>query len=342
MAMVSAAGWLSRQHLHKALVEHPALVPAAVTGLVFWLLLGGAILIYQDRAWAQEFRKRLVALTGIRRVTPESSLRRWVQGLPDPFEWMMGPLLRTNWGQRLQEDWRLSGFGVKGSRYLLFLLGSTLLAGWLAFQVGGLLLAVALALMAPLAPYRLVTSRAQRKRSLFGQQVPSALDAIAAGASAGLSFQQAIHFAAGELMKPMKDHLASVDRKIRLGHQVDEVLAKWTETADDEGLKLAVDGILLQRQMGGDLIKMLQQTAQLARERIELQREVQAVTAQGRLSGWVIGGLVPISAAILLGSNPRYIDVLFDTLLGQVLLVVAMGLQLIGWLVISRLIRVRY
>jgi tight adherence protein B len=94
--------------------------------------------------------------------------------------------------------------------------------------------------------------------------------------------------------------------------------------------------------MGGNLVSILRNTASLARERSELEREVKAVTAQGRLSGWVIGALVPISAGLLLATNPRYIDILFNTIIGQALLVVALGLQLIGWLVISRLIRVRY
>jgi tight adherence protein B len=71
-------------------------------------------------------------------------------------------------------------------------------------------------------------------------------------------------------------------------------------------------------------------------------REVRAVTAQGRLSGWVVGGLVPASAVILLLSNPRYIDVLFNTLPGQALLVLALLLQLVGWLIISRLVQLDY
>ena len=90
------------------------------------------------------------------------------------------------------------------------------------------------------------------------------------------------------------------------------------------------------------MIRMLEETANLLRGRIELDREVRAVTAQGRLSGFVIAALVPVSAGILLAFNPRYIDVLFDTLIGQMLVVVALALQLLGWAIISRLLRIRY
>lgn len=342
MAFVSTAGWLQRYELHDLFHDRPALLPAAAVGLFVWLLLGCAIFFYQDWLKAQRLRQRVLAMTGIPRVWPEFGIVRLIKRVPDPLEWLLKPVLQTAWGKQRAREWQQASFGTKGSRYLLILFGCAALMGVLAFQLGGALLAITLALIAPLAPYRLVASRARQNLALFSQQVPAALDAVAAGASAGLSFQQSLHFAAGELPAPMRDHLARVDRKLQLGQPVERVLERWAGTADEEGLTLAVDGILLQRQMGGDLIGMLQRSAQLARDRIELQQEVQAVTAQGRLSAWVIGGLVPISAALLLASNPRYIDVLFNTLLGQVLLVIAIGLQLLGWLIISRLIRVRY
>ena len=87
---------------------------------------------------------------------------------------------------------------------------------------------------------------------------------------------------------------------------------------------------------------MLEESADLLRGRVELEREVRAVTTQGRLTGTVIAALVPVSAGILLAFNPRYIDVLFDTLIGQSLVVVAFVLQLVGWAIISRMVRIRY
>jgi len=87
---------------------------------------------------------------------------------------------------------------------------------------------------------------------------------------------------------------------------------------------------------------MLEESADLLRGRVELEREVRAVTTQGRLTGTVIAALVPVSAGILLAFNPRYIDVLFDTLIGQLLVVVAFVLQLVGWAIISRMVRIRY
>ncbi|MFP3852714.1 MAG: type II secretion system F family protein [Anaerolineales bacterium] len=342
MAGTTGAAWLFRESLHQLVTTRGGLIPAAVAALVVWLAVGGLVLIIRSRLMADQLRERTSSLTGLDKLKPKPMWRRWLDQLPDPLEWLLQPVLRTSWGRRRTLEWRQAGLGERGSRFLLLLLTTALAAGFLGAQLGGSLLAVAFACIAPLAPYRWVAGRAQERRRLFSEQIPAALDALAAGVSAGLSFQQSIRYAMGELPQPVADSMASVDRKILLGHPVEGVLLEWAERYPDEGLVLAVDGILLQRQMGGDLVGMLQRTADIARERIELQREVHAVTAQGRLSGWVIAGLVPVSAALLLSSNPQYINVLFDTLVGQLLLVIALLLQLIGWFVISRLIRVTY
>jgi tight adherence protein B len=110
----------------------------------------------------------------------------------------------------------------------------------------------------------------------------------------------------------------------------------------EESLGLVIDSILLQRTYGGDLAQVLENTAQVIRERVELEREVRSVTVQGKLSGYVLAALVPVSAGFLLVFNPTYIEILFDTVFGQIILVAAMLLQGLGWVIISRLVRIRY
>jgi tight adherence protein B len=223
------------------------------------------------------------------------------------------------------------------------LLGAAAVAGWLAGdRTAGPVLSLAFAVSLPLLPWRVVGGRAATGRRRFGEQLPQALDALAAGLAAGLSFPQAVAYARVELPEPMAEALAGLSRRMALGHPVESALKGLLEKHPEESLALVVDGIVLQRQFGGDMVAMLEDTAGLLRERVEWEREVLAITAQGRLSGAVIAGLVPVSAGILLVSNPRYIDVLFDTLLGQVLLVFALILQLAGWAIISRLVRIRF
>jgi tight adherence protein B len=217
-----------------------------------------------------------------------------------------------------------------------------MMGGIFGWRIGGPILGLALAVIFPLLPRQIVVTRASSNRRRFGEQLPQALDALGAGLAAGLSFPQAVEYATEELPKPIVEAFLRLQRRISLGHPVDRSLQRLLQESPEEGLALVIDGIILQRQFGGDLIGMLEETASLLRERLELEREVRAVTTQGRLSGWVVASLVPVSAGILLFSNPVYIDILFDTLIGQILLVVALLLQLLGWGIISRMVRIRY
>ena len=239
-------------------------------------------------------------------------------------------------------EWKDAGLGGKPYRYLLLLAGSAAAGALAGARIGGPVLAAALACALPILPWQWVARRAEAGRRAFGEQLPHALDVLASGLAAGLSFQQAVDYAAAETAPPVSEALTRLARWMALGHSVEASLVHLLDTVGEESLAMAVEGIELQRQVGGDLVSMLGRTADLLRERVELEREVHAVTAQGRLSGAVIAVLVPVSAGILLSANPRYIDVLFDSLVGQMLLAFAVALQLAGWAIISRLMRVRY
>lgn len=342
IALVIAAAWIGRRLIWRLVGERSAVVPAVLVGLlVAWVILTAGLgfeYAVQRRTW----RRRTERLTRIGSLaSPWLGQRLW-RRLPDPLEWLAGPLLRTAVGRRLTEDWIDAGLGNKASRFLL-LIGFT---GWvgavLGARVDGPVLSVAFAALLPLLPSRLVRRQAEVSRRRFGEQLPTALDSLAAGMSAGLSFQQAVEYASEELPSPVREATARLARRLALGHPVDEALAGLLEAQPDEAFALVVDGIALQRQFGGDLVAMLEDTARLLRGRVELEREVRAVTSQGRLSGLVVGMLVPVSAFFLLTFNPQYIDILFDTLIGQTIVVIAILLQLAGWAIISRLVRIRY
>ena len=342
MALVAGAGWHLRVPLHLGLQRRPQALPATLVGLGTLLTLAAAGLwlggLMRRRAWV----RRTARLAGLRSLEGPPLARRLAAALPDPLEWLARPLLRTSFGRRWADDWQEAGLGEKPSRFLLLLTLSALVGGWLGWRIAGPLLAVALAALGPLPVRRLVADRAKQARRRFGEQLPQALDALAAGLAAGLSFPQAVAYAAEELPQPVAGAMARLARRIHLGHPVEQALRSLQKEHSEEMLTLAVDGIILQRRFGGDLVALLEETAALLRERVELAREVRAVTVQGRLSGLVIGLLVPVSAGILLTANPRYIDVLFDTVVGQALLALALLLQVIGWMVISRLLRIEY
>ena len=340
MAFVVLGAWFARPNLHTLVRAHPAFFPASASAGVILLLALSGILFLESVALRSAWVRRTTRTTGLEVLVPLPLWLRIVRRIPDPLEWMAGPILRSRMGAVLAEEWEDAGMGGKASRYLLLMVLAAA-GGWLlGTRMGGLVLGVALACLGPGLPRALVRRRAEAHRRLFGEQLPQALDAVAAGLAAGLSFQQAVDYAQGELPEPVVAVFARLSRRMLLGHPVEEALGSLLEEYPNESLALVVDGVALQRRFGGDLVRMLDETADLLRQRVELEREVHAVTTQGRFSGMIIAALLPVSAGILLTFNPQYIDVLFNTLIGQILLVFAILLQLIGWVIISRLVRV--
>jgi tight adherence protein B len=340
--LVAAAAWFGRDGLTRLAVGRPASLPG------FFVAASAAVAILVLSLWVEHDALRIAwrARTGGRlhmeSLAPPSPLARWLRSLPDPLEAVARPLLRLPPVQRMIQDWKDAGLGAKASRpiFLLILAG---LLGWMSGnRIAGPLFGLALALVLPLAPRAWIAGRADAARRRFGEQLPLVMDAMASGLSAGLSFQQAVVYAAEELPRPASSALRTLSHRLTLGFPLDEALTSLLDLYPEESLGMVVDGINLQRQFGGDLVRMLSETGARLRERVELEQEVRAVSAQGRLSGWVLAGLVPVSAGMLLLSNPRYIDILFDTWIGQSLLVFSLLLQLAGWAVISRLVRIAY
>jgi len=342
MAFVTALGWQKRIQLWNLVHEQPHLLPAVFTALVVLCAALAGVLWSETEYRRRHWLRRTARTVGFEELSAPSLIKRIIQRLPDPLEWACAPLLRTNQGRRLADDWMDAGLGDKPSRYLLILGLSALAGGVFGNNVAGPVVGISLAIGFPLLPRSIVASRAAARRRRFGEQLPQALDSLAAGLAAGLSFQQAVEFSCQELPDPVGWVLAKLWRRMMVGIPAEEALRSLLEERQEESFALVIEGIVLQRQFGGDLVRMLEEMGDLLRESVELEREVRAVTAQGRLSGFVIAGLVPISAGMLLMFNPRYIDVLFETLEGQVLLVIALLLLFVGWWIISRLLRVRY
>lgn len=342
IGLVAALAWMRRSWLAGLLQSHPAVFPGTLAALLSaWLVLIASLWLEQA-ALGQAWRRRTEQRTRLAAVGAPSLASRFLRRLPNPFELVSRPLLRTAIGRGLAADWLDAGLGGGPWRYVL-LLALAASGGFLVgVRIAGPLLSLALGATLPLLPLQAVHGQAMAARRRFGEQLPQALDALAAGLAAGLSFPQAVAYAEHELPEPVAPLFRALRRRMDLGYSVDDSLRSLLARQADPALALVVEGISLQRQFGGDLVAMLEETAGLLRERVELEREVQAVASQGRLSGAIVAALVPVSAGILLVSNPRYIDVLFETLIGQILLVAALLLQLAGWAIISRLVRVQY
>jgi tight adherence protein B len=339
--VVTTAGWYAAPALGRWIAERPAGLPALLVAGAMALLVLSLTLWLEHNALRIAWRARTSDRLQVDRLAPPSAIAGG-RGTSDPLEAVFAQMARIPLLRGVAQDWMDAELGTKTSRPMLILILAAVLGWALGTRIAGPVLGAALAISLPLAPRAWIAGRASAARRRFGEQLPSLLDSLASGMAAGLSLQQAVAFAAEEMPTPASAAMQTLSRRLALGHPFEQAMDSLLAVYSEESFGMVVEAISLQRRFGGDLVRMLSEAGTRLRERVELEQEVRAVTAQGRLSGWVLAALVPVSAGMLLASNPRYIDVLFDTWIGQLLLVFSLALMLAGWAVISRLVRVSY
>lgn len=163
------------------------------------------------------------------------------------------------------------------------------------------------------------------------KQIPDTIEALANAMKAGYSLEQGLEFIARESVEPIKSPLVFATNKMQYSFSTQEILLSLQEKTAHKDMDIIINGILMQYQIGGNIIKMLENMSSLMRERIKLKNEMRALTAQGRFSGILIALLCPISLFMFYILSPDYINLLFFTSIGRLLLIIALSLEIIGF-----------
>ena len=183
----------------------------------------------------------------------------------------------------------------------------------------------------------------KRKRRLkkFGAQLPEALELIARALRAGHSLASGFSLVAQETSNPIAGEFQRTFEEQNLGKPLDEALNDMTKRIPNLDLKFFATAIILQRQTGGDLAEILDKIGYLVRERFKIWGQVQALTGEGRLSGIVLLALPPALFAVVYHMNPDYLMVLFTDPMGKKMLVGGIITQLLGALLIRKIVNIR-
>jgi len=204
--------------------------------------------------------------------------------------------------------------------------------GLLAGVMGGIV-----GYMAPAFYLRFLQSRRLRK---IEKQLPEALSIMSNALRAGFGFFQAMEAAARRLPPPLGPELARTLQDANLGASVEDALRGLVERCRSYDLELVVTAVLVQREVGGNLSEILDNTAQTIRERERIRGEIRTITTMQRWEGNV-AALVPVAlAAILLLANRQYIGVMLEEPIGRVLLVLAGIWQIIGIIIMRRIVSI--
>lgn len=181
----------------------------------------------------------------------------------------------------------------------------------------------------------------KRRRAAFGKQLPEALELIARALRAGHSLGAGIQLVGDEMSDPLATEFTRVFEEQNLGVPLEEAMDELTDRIPNLDLRFFATAVVLQRQTGGDLAEILDKLGELIRERFKIFGQIQALTGEGRISGLVLLALPPALFGAMLKLNYDYIMILFEDPIGHKLLAVALVMQVIGALVIRKIVNIR-
>jgi tight adherence protein B len=202
-------------------------------------------------------------------------------------------------------------------------------------------LAPVLAGLMALLPVSWLLMRRKRRLHKFASQLPQALELIARALRAGHSLAAGFNLVAQEMSKPIGVEFARIYEEQNLGKPLDEALEATTCRVPNLDLKFFATAVVLQRKTGGDLAEILDKIGHLVRERFQIWGQVQALTGEGRLSGIVLLVLPLVLFIAVYRLNPDYVNLLFTEEMGRKMLAAGIVMQVLGALVIRKIVNIR-
>ena len=202
-------------------------------------------------------------------------------------------------------------------------------------------LAFAIGVLAGAVPFIVVQYKRHRRFSRFEEQFPEAMELLARAVRAGHAFTTAFSLIGEEMSEPVAEEFRITYRQQQLGLPLRDALANMAVRVPLPDVRIFVSAIQIQRDSGGNLGEILDNLSTVVRERFKILREVQVLTAEGRMSMYVLISL-PFGVAFgLYLVNPTYMRPLFVESIGQTALLIAAVNQLIGYVIIRKLVRIK-
>ncbi len=238
------------------------------------------------------------------------------------------------WADRLRGGLAAAGMGLKPEEFVLLTIACGIAGTIGLFAIGrGTIPAAMLGLVIGLAiPIMTLRMKASRREAQFGYELPDTLTALASSLTSGASMIQALDAVAAESRGPMGEELARVIIENRLGTSIPDSLEQTAIRMNCGDLQTVVMAIRLQSSVGGNLATLLKTVAKTLRERVQMARHVKALSAEGRMSLWVLMALPIVVGAFSALTRPTYFAVFYTTIEGIAILIICTVMMIIGYL----------
>ncbi|MCC2955095.1 type II secretion system F family protein [Massilia sp. IC2-477] len=200
---------------------------------------------------------------------------------------------------------------------------------------------VLLAVLGLAAPWMLVRRARTRRLIHIERQLPEAADFIARALRAGHSFSNVLQIVGNELPEPLSGEFRIAREEINYGVPINEALHAMAARIPLTDLRYLIIAVLIQRDSGGNLAEILGNISQIIRARLKLVAHVRVLSAEGRMSAWILGLLPFAVAGMMLLTNPQYLSLLWTDPLGVRMLWYAAAMLVFGFVWLRKIIRIR-
>lgn len=244
------------------------------------------------------------------------------------------------WSRRLRVFLAQAGLKIKPGKFVL--ISAVLAIGTyvVALKIMGVAAALAAGAVAGPIPFLFVGLKRQRRFQQFAKNFPEAIDLLVRAVRAGHAFTSGLEMISAELPEPVASEFRMAFDEHNYGLPLRDALWNLAERVPLMDVKFFVSALLIQKDTGGNLAEILENLARVIRERFKIMGELRVRTAQGRLTAVILIALPPSLLVFMAFSNGEYVDVLFTDPLGVYMLLAAAGLQLIGSLVLWKIVSV--
>jgi tight adherence protein B len=243
----------------------------------------------------------------------------------------------------LQRDITQAGLNITVGTVLL----SSACMGVAAFIIVKLItiytmVAFAVAGLALFVPFIYVKRKKNNRLAKFEEQFPEAIDLIARALRAGHAFTTGLSMAAEEIPKPVGEEFKLLYDRQNFGMPLPDAMKAFALRIPVIDARIFVTAVLTQRETGGNLGEVLDNLASVIRDRFRVKRQVRVLTAHGRITGWILAGLPPALAMVMMVTAPGHLDAMISDPLGIQMIIGALVLQVIGTLIIRKLVDIPY
>ncbi|TDL46989.1 type II secretion system F family protein [Kocuria rosea] len=251
-------------------------------------------------------------------------------------------LNRHGWTRSIADALDRAGVRMSPADFLVLLGMAALVAALLGFLIGGPVLALLALVVAPVGGKIFLVLAVSKRQRAFADQLDDTLQLLAGSLRAGHSLLRAVDAVSKEAQAPTTDELARVVNHTRIGRDLNDALEETAVRMNNEDFSWVSQAIGIHREVGGDLAEVLDQVGHTIRERNQIRRQVKALSAEGKLSAYILMALPVAVSGFLALMNPAHMAPLFTEPLGWAMVVASAVMFTIGGLWMRKIVSFKF